>query len=249
MAREALRTVIARTPGELAGITGELPLKEPEAPVEQWVERALEQNPNYLAARAGAEAARHAMRVQRAGRYPQVDLFVSHSQSDSDRQVGGGLGRTTGERETDRIGIQLNWNLYQGGAISSRTEEARTRFQAEQARVVRNRRHTQQSTRNNYRNIEATVSQVRALREAVESNRAALEAERAGFQVGTRTAVDVLAVVRDLYGAERDFAEARYNYITTRLELKQAAGTLTLQDVRRVNSWLEEPPLDDDGSE
>jgi outer membrane protein len=248
-AREALRTVITRTPGELAGITDELPLKEPESPVEQWVERALEQNPDYLAARAAAEAARHGMRVQRAERYPQVDLFVSHSQSDSDRQIGGGLGATRGERDTDRIGIQLNWNLYQGGAISSRTDEARARFQAEQARVVRNRRATQQSTRNNYRNLEATMSQVRALREAVESNRAALEAERAGFQVGTRTAVDVLAVVRDLYGAQRDFAEARSNYITTRLELKQAAGTLTMQDVRRVNSWLEEPPLDDAASE
>ena len=240
-AREALRTLIDRTPDALAGLTEELPLESPEPAVEAWVEQALDRNPEYLSARASARAARHFMRVQRGGRYPRLDLFASHSENDRDETdiTGTGVG-IGGAEETDRIGVQLSWDLYAGGGLGSRTEEARARFQAEQARVVQARRATVQTTRNTYRNVEATVSQVRALREAVESNQAALEAERAGFRVGTRTAVDVLTVLRDLYGAQRDFAEARYNYIINRLDLKQAAGTLTVDDVRLVNSWLEE---------
>ena len=240
-AREALRTLIDVAPGALAALTEELPLEPPEPAVEQWVEQALEQNPDYLSARAAARAARHFMRVQRAGNYPRLDLFASHSENDRDATDVTGTGLTVGgAEETDRIGVQLSWDLYAGGGVTSRADEARARFQAEQARVVQSRRGTVQSTRNTYRNVEAAVSQVRALRQAVESNQAALEAERAGFRVGTRTAVDVLSVLRDLYGAQRDFAEARYNYIVNRLSLEQAAGTLTVEDVRLVNSWLEE---------
>jgi len=67
-----------------------------------------------------------------------------------------------------------------------------------------------------------------------------VESTRAGFRVGTRTAVDVLNALRDLYAAQRDLADARYNYVVSRLRLKQAAGTLTVDDVRMVNSWLSE---------
>jgi outer membrane protein len=72
----------------------------------------------------------------------------------------------------------------------------------------------------------------------VESNQARVEATRSGFRVGTRTSVDVLNAVRDLYRAQRDLADARYNYIISRLQLKRAAGNLTLEDVRRIDGWL-----------
>ena len=60
----------------------------------------------------------------------------------------------------------------------------------------------------------------------------------AGFQVGTRTSVDVLDAQRELFRARRDLAEARYSYILDMLRLKRAAGTLSEADVRQVSGWL-----------
>jgi outer membrane protein len=240
-AREALRTLIDRPPGRLDVISDDLPLTRPEPnDVEAWVERALEQNPNFLAARANAEVARQDIQQARAGHYPEVDLYARRTDSDSDFEAGSGIPVNNGrDSTTDSIGVELTWNLFSGGATSSRTDQTRSLFQAAQSRMVEARRGASQNTRDAFRGLSSAISQVQALAQAVESNEAAVEAERAGFRVGTRTAVDVLSALRDLYGAQRDYADARYNYILNRLRLKQAAGTLTVDDVRAVNAWLQ----------
>lgn len=236
-AREALRTITGAPAATLSPLGEQLPLDRPEpADPSAWVDTALEQNPSFLSARAAAEVARHAIRQARAGHYPQVDLVASGSRQET--QFAGSIPSDTEEQS---IGVQLTWNFYAGGATVSRTREARAQFEAAQSRVVQARRAAEQNTRDAFRGLEASISQVNALAQAVESNRAAVEATRAGFRVGTRTAVDVLNALRDLYAAQRDLADARYNYIVNRLRLKQAAGTLTIDDVRLVNTWLTEP--------
>lgn len=243
-AREALRTVIDRPPGRLEVVSDDLPLTRPEPnDVEAWVERALEQNPEYLAARADSEVARQDIQQARGGHYPEVDLYARRSDSDSSRDGVGSQGQSL-DSTTDSIGVELSWNLFAGGATSSRTDQSRSLFQAAQSRMVEARRGASQNTRDAFRGLSSAISQVEALAQAVESNEAAVEAERAGFRVGTRTAVDVLSALRDLYGAQRDYADARYNYIVNRLRLKQAAGTLTVDDVRAVNAWVREPTED-----
>jgi len=239
-AREALRTVIDRPPGRLDVVSDDLPLTRPQPNnVEAWVERAFEQNPEFLAARADSEVARQDIQQARAGHYPEVDLYARRSDSDSSIDGVGSQGQSL-DSTTDSIGVELSWNLFSGGATSSRTDQSRALFQAAQSRMVEARRGASQSTRDAFRGLSSAISQVQALEQAVESNEAAVEAERAGFRVGTRTAVDVLSALRDLYGAQRDYADARYNYILNRLRLKQAAGTLTVDDVRAVNAWLRE---------
>jgi len=236
-AREALRTIINEPPGSLATLSeGRPPLDRPQpAAPEEWVQRALEQNPEYLAARSGAEAARYGIKEARAGHYPNVDLVARHSESEDSNGPG------TGDITNNSIGVQVTLPLFSGFATTSQTRQAQAQFDQARSQVVQARRGAEQGTRDAYRGVEASISQVTALQQAVESNRAAVESTQAGFRVGTRTAVDVLNALRDLYGAQRDLADARYNYILNRLRLKQAAGTLTVEDVRLVNSWLSSP--------
>ena len=62
-----------------------------------------------------------------------------------------------------------------------------------------------------------------------------------GFEVGTRTIVDVLLSTRALFRARSNLANARYNYIQAILQLKQAAGILTDDDLTLVNNWIVRP--------
>jgi outer membrane protein len=80
---------------------------------------------------------------------------------------------------------------------------------------------------------------VQALTQAVRSARSAKEAIEAGFQVGTRTSVDVLDADREVFRSLRDHAVARYRYVLDVLRLKQAAGTLSEDDLQGINGWLE----------
>ena len=75
------------------------------------------------------------------------------------------------------------------------------------------------------------------------SAESALEASEAGFEVGTRTLVDVLDNQRDLFRAQRDLSVARYEYILNFLSLLQAAGTLSEDNITRGSQWLAEGPV------
>ena len=88
------------------------------------------------------------------------------------------------------------------------------------------------------------ISRVNALAQAVESSQTALEATQAGFDVGTRTIVDVLNSQRALYTAITNYYQSRYTYIGNVLRLKLAAGTLQVQDLEQIDRFLEErrPP-------
>ena len=65
-----------------------------------------------------------------------------------------------------------------------------------------------------------------------------LNTKSALFEVGTRTAVDVIAAERVLSQSKRDYARAKYDYIQNSLLLKQAAGTLSQEDLAQLNQWL-----------
>jgi outer membrane protein len=102
------------------------------------------------------------------------------------------------------------------------------------------RRAVDRQSRESYNGVISGISRVRALKQAVASNEIALESTEAGYEVGTRTTVDVLNVRSSLFRAHRDYARSRYDYILSTLRLKQAAGTVSIDDLTQINQWLSE---------
>jgi outer membrane protein len=104
--------------------------------------------------------------------------------------------------------------------------------------LERSFRSVQSTVRSSYNNVNASIGSVRAYGQSVISADSALKATEAGYEVGTRTIVDVLDSTRKLYQAKQKLSEARYNYILSILSLKQAAGTLEQKDLEEVNQGL-----------
>jgi outer membrane protein len=86
------------------------------------------------------------------------------------------------------------------------------------------------------------ISRVQALQQALESSRTALKATEAGYDVGTRTAIDVLAARQNLVQAYTNYSRSRYDYMLNVLRLKQSAGLLDRKALEEVNTWLEVAP-------
>ena len=142
------------------------------------------------------------------------------------------------ETETDSISLQLNVPIFQGGLVTYKTREAVHLHAQAKENVERQRRSTLRQARDAYRGVLTGISRVKALKQAMVSTNSALETTEAGFEVGTRTIVDVLDAQRDMFRARRDFAQTRYDYILNTLRLKQAAGTLSPENLQQVNRWL-----------
>jgi outer membrane protein len=246
-ARELLRELTGESFDTLATPVDDMPLKSPEpASEEQWVTRALEQNLAVISARLATDIAKQDVRVARAGHLPAIDLVASRGDQDyTGDQIGrnaGGTSRAPADQTqtTDSIGIQVTVPIYSGGYTSSRVRQQVYLHRAARERLERANRETERSARDAYLGVISEMSRVRALRQALESSRTALQATEAGFEVGTRTTVDVLDARRRLFQAQTDYARSRYDYILNVLQLQFATGTLDRADLDEINSFLRE---------
>jgi outer membrane protein len=230
-AREQLRQLTGQEYAKLSILSERMPLTlpDPKDP-EVWVRMALEDNLLLRSAGFSVDQSRENIQLQRAGHYPTLDVSANSAMVDD-----GSVDTTI-----NQVNLQLTIPLYTGGAVSSRSRQAAYNYEAARQSLENQQRDTIRTVRNAYRGQETAISQVKALDRTRVSTRSALEATQAGYEVGTRTIVDVLNAERDVYRAERDYASARYSYVVNFLTLRQAAGQLSEKDVTELNGWLGE---------
>ena len=211
---------------------------------QEWVDMAMLYNPVVISAHKGVEIADATTRLQRSGHFPTLDLVASYSNFTNNEFVirddfQNPIDVTSLVNSDTRIGLQLNVPIYQGGVVSSRTRQARSTLNAVNEDLDRQQRAAVRQTNNAYRAVIAGIEQVTAFKQAMVSAEAALEATQAGFEVGTRTIVDVLIAQQRYFSAQRDNSLARHTYIVDHLRLKAAAGLLAEEDLQKVNTILQ----------
>lgn len=244
-AKEGLKELTGQYFEEFDKLQEQLPLVEPDPPNPQnWIEMAMTSNPQVRAARAGYDVADANVRLQRAGHYPTLDLVASYTDFTNNEFVlrdnfQRPIGTTSLGNEDTQIRLALNVPIYQGGVVSSRTRQAGLLMDAAGEDLDDQQRITERQTQNSYRAVLAGIQEVEAFGQAVISAESALQATQAGFEVGTRTIVDVLIAEQRYYQAQRDNSIARHAYIVNHLRLKAAAGLLSSQDLAVVNQLLE----------
>ncbi len=241
-----LGEVIGENVSDLAAPAETLPLVAPTpANEDEWVSIALEQNLALIASRIAAEIASKEVSARRSGHLPTLDLVVRRSGNEValERSNGGGPFADIGSNnDSESISVQVNVPLFSGFRTSSQVKEAVYLHRAARERTQRIARETERLTRDAYLGVLTEISRSKALAQALKSSQTALEATQAGLEVGTRTTVDVLVAQRQLFNARTQYLRSRYDYLTNVLRLKQAAGSLRVQDLERLNNVLEEKP-------
>jgi len=236
-AQEELREITGSYLDDLIPLGEAMSLDRPTPDnIEEWTESALGRNLEIAAAQAATEIAMEEIKAQQAGHYPTLDISGSRGLTSQ----GGRFGQT--EVDGGDIGMRVNIPLYAGGSVLSRTREATHSHTAALERLERARRAAYRQTREAFLGILSQISAVAALAQAVRSSATAVDSTRAGFEVGTRTTIDVVTAERGLSQARRDYAMARYEYTLNRLRLKRAAGTLAPADIAATNEWLTPAP-------
>ena len=241
-AKESLRAITDSYPGQLNKPDNNLPLIMPNPQSESdWVETSLEQNLSYLSAQVGVEIAKSEIKVQRSGHLPTIGIQASKRDIDTDSfrsDSGSEFTPADNENINEGVGVQLNLPLYSGGQVTSRVRQAVARHRASKEKLERVARETTRIARDSYLGVISGIATVKALQQSVKSSATALQATEAGYEVGTKTTVDVLDARRRLYSSQKNLAISKYDYLKNILQLKQAAGTLTQSDLEQINNWL-----------
>lgn len=234
--KRALAVLTGKMPGELAAVD---PKFEPGLPrpddVNKWVSAALENNLDLVSHRMLEKIAGKEVERRRAGHYPTLNLVASYG----DNSASGGMLVNVGtSTKSSAIGLQLNFPIYQGGAISSQTREAAANFEKAKDEAENSRRTAELNARQAFLGVANGMAQVKALEQALKSSQTSLDSTKLGQEVGVRTAVDVLNAQQQLYSAKRDLYKARYDYLVSELKLKAASGALQISDLEAVNRSL-----------
>ncbi len=236
-AEEALRVITNVYPTNLNMLNTERFSASRPVPdsANEWQQAAEAKNLDLIAQKISVDIAKERINIARAGHYPTIDLNASYEKSDDDNNLTKVYGIDT---DTQSIGVKLTVPIYSGGATSSVVKQAQSNYVAASQDLAQTHRNVVRNARNAYNTVIAAVSSIKALQQSVISAESALNATEAGFEVGTRTIVDVLDSTRNLYNAKRNLSSTRYNYIQSILELKRAGGTISEQDIANINKGL-----------
>ena len=210
---------------QLVGITGtqpvalaqpvQLPSVQPDD-VAAWVQTAQDQQPGVRQAQIALDIARN----------PNGTVTTP------------GMNSRTNNAS---VGVALNLPLFAGFAVQNRIKETLALEEKAQADLETTRRNVAQATRAAFFGVQSGQGQVRALEAAEASSQSALDANKLGYQVGVRINIDVLNAQSQLFQTKRDLAQARYNVLLGTLKLRQAAGSLSEDDVAAINRLLLQP--------
>jgi outer membrane protein len=209
--------------------------------IAQWVETALSENPTLLAQEYAVQAADHDISTARAAYLPYLSGSASWGKGANwgDSSSAADPFDPFNSGSTDkRIGITLTVPIFTGGLTQSRVRQSIYTRDANEDFLEQQRRAITRSTRNAFRSLLAGISEIEARKQALVSAQSALEATEAGFEVGTRTIVDVLLSQQTLFQARSGYSTSRHNFLVNTLRLKQAAGTIAINDVAEVNRNL-----------
>lgn len=229
---EALERLTGESFSQVDVLKADYPIQnvEPTTP-DQWMKKALEGNLGLRLAALNIDVAQQSAKIARAGHYPTVDLNATH---DYDK----GTASTDFSVRSNIVGVTLSVPLYQGGAISSKSRQAYAQLDASMQSHEDSLRALKQSTRSLLRDLKTNVLSVNARKQSIVSSQAALDATSEGFNVGTRNVVDVLTAEQSLYAAQRDYANARLDYVLNLFRFKQTVGTLAPEDLLGLDEWL-----------
>jgi outer membrane protein len=246
--RENLRVITGKYYPHLSTLSNNFPLVTPKpALIDAWVDKAQAQNWTIKANQFSVENARAIVKQQYAGHLPTVTLDGT-----LDRQYQqniNGYPGTIDERkgpntQTDRgIAINMNLPIFEGGSVVALTNQAIYSYKVAQQQLEQIVRTTLGTTRQSYMNVIAGISQLTADKEAIQSNISSLQGMETSYHVGTETLVNVLNQQQKLFQAQTQYATDRYAFVNNVLALKQAAGTLSFDDLRAINAWLDDTSI------
>ena len=253
--QDLLRAITNESYTSLAGPRDDMPLLNPDpASEDTWVTTAMAQNAALIASRMSSDIAHDSLLTAYGGHLPTVNVNVSrnwaleHGNFDHTGSIGEAalLGSVNGLPtivDTNDVfwSIGISVPLFTAGLTQSRVRQARYSWDAAKAGLDYTSRQTEEQTRDAYQGVISQIAQVQALKQAVESDRIALQATEAGYQVGTKTVVDVLTTRAALLQDDTNYAQAKYGYLNGIVALRLAAGNLDRATVELIDGWLIEP--------
>ena len=203
------------------------------------IKRAEDNNIALQQAVVSRDIAKDNITLAKTGHEPTLDfnanIRTAYTDYTTEVQTAGWVDSNSWSKS---VGLTLNIPIYHGGATSAAVDKATANYVAQSEALENAHRSLLSNVNNSFNDVNAAISKVKAYKNSVASAKSALDATMAGYDVGTRTMTDVLDATQNLYNAMQQSAQARYDYILSRLNLLYTQGDLKVEHINQINSSL-----------
>ncbi|QSR84459.1 TolC family protein [Methylacidimicrobium sp. B4] len=232
IARKALERLTHSPVGKLVDVGAVKPLGPQPDQIDIWTKTAVDNQPLLHQARSLLTAAVGQIEQNRRAQWPVLSIVGSSAAL--------GVNAAPLDIQSQAGFLTLSMPFFDG-QIGARVKQAKAQARASQRYLDNTVDQVRLDTEEAFLNLQSSVPQLQSSVTAVESAKTSLEGTRKGYEIGTRSIVDLLTVISDYASARRDYYVALYSHLLNRVQLKGAAGVLTMEDVRALNELLQKP--------
>ena len=140
----------------------------------------------------------------------------------------------------DQVGASLNLQIpiFEGGHTRAGIHQAQALARENRESVANTQDQIKLDTQTAFLDLENSVAQYQAAQQSVTSAKVSLDGTRKGYEIGSRSIIDLLTATSNYAAAQRNYYLALYTQLVARTQLKAAAGVLTPLDIEDINSLL-----------
>jgi outer membrane protein TolC len=206
-------------------VGGELAVPSPtvSVSVDVALAKAMQQRPDYLAARSSFAAQDKALAAARAAHWPTVALEADYggrwAVDPSEHPTG-----TRAVEDVGWIGVVIDVPLFEGGRIDARVKEQQARLAASQERLRKLKLQVRLDVETAVLNLASSHERTLATRKVIEQAEESLRIEQTKYDVGRGAIADVLDAQTALLESQTSYYRALADYNTADAQLRLATG-------------------------
>ncbi len=207
---------------------------QPDA-IGPWVDAALRNQPLLRQAEETLHVSERQVQFAKRARWPTLSLngIGMHA-----------AGTLIPPVAIDQLGASLNVAIpiYEGGGTRASIHQAEAQARASRANVANVQDQITLDTETAFADLRNSVAQFEASQQSAKSAQVSMEGTRKGYEIGSRSIIDLLTATTNYAAAERTYYLALYTQLVARTQLKAAAGVLTSADIDAINALLDKNP-------
>jgi outer membrane protein len=203
--------------------------------IDPWLASALKNQPLLQQAQATLKVSEQQVQYAKRARWPTLTLSGIGQHA---------AGMLVPPVAIDQIGASLNLSIpiYEGGSTRAGIHQAEALSKASRANVVNIQDQIKLETQTAFQDLEDSVAQFQATQQSVTSAKVSMDGTRKGYEIGSRSIIDLLTATTNYAAAQRNYYLALYTQLVARTQLKSAAGVLTPVDIEAINTLLDSSP-------
>ena len=243
---EEINSIVGREVTLVAPLSDEMKLSIPDGNLELIVKNGIDNNFLIKEAASRLLASKSNTRSKTANYLPKIDANANANRRTSKQYTFDGLDSDLDlpffipqETENRNFSVQFSLPLFTSGLNSSQRRQALLEEVKSEEQVILIQRNITQQIRSLHSAIRTSKLNIESLEASLESTKDALDATRLGYELNSRNLIDLLQAERSFSDVQNRLSQAKYSYIITYLQFKQATGILDPDDLLEINENLE----------